>query len=52
MFRFSVPRALLATLLAFNICIGLAGLPSVLDSAAHVTSIHLADDGPPMPTPH
>jgi hypothetical protein len=52
MFRFSAPRTLLTALLALNICIGTLGVPALLHSAAHATPIHVADDVPPLPTPH
>jgi hypothetical protein len=52
MFGFSVPRALIAALLALNICIGLLGVPAFLHSAGHAMPTHVADDVPPLPTPH
>jgi hypothetical protein len=49
MFRFSLPRAILATILAINLGVALLGAPTVLQLAAHAAPTSLADGGGPIP---
>ena len=53
MFRFSLPRAILAAILAINLIGALVSAPTVLRLTAHAGPAQLADSNvPPVPVGH